>query len=181
MTTRHMPQHWAARLLCGLAVLMSAAVASADECEQPRLRATIRASETLTETDTLQVFTVTISGTGEGQHFGRLTFKATELIDFRQFRDPVFPHPRAVVTDGQFTITAADGDTLTGTYDGVGLPNPNRLNFVNGMALARLTGGTGRFRCASGFAPFTLLIDSATLTEVLMFDTFANLFCPSEN
>jgi hypothetical protein len=55
MTTRHMPQHWAARLLCGLAVLMSAAVASADECEQPRLRATIRASETLTETDTLQV------------------------------------------------------------------------------------------------------------------------------
>lgn len=180
MTTRHLQRHWSIHLLCGLAVVLSAAVASADECEQPRLRATIRASEILTETDTLRVFTVTISGTGEGQHFGRLTFEATELIDFRQFGDAVFLHPRAVVTDGEFTITAANGDTLTGTYDGVGLPDPARPDFVHGKALARLTGGTGRFRCASGFAPFTLIINSETLTEVIIFDTRANLFCPGE-
>jgi hypothetical protein len=93
MTTRHLPPHWSARLLCGLTVLLSVAVASADECEQPRLRATIRASETLTETETLQVFTVAISGTGEGQHFGHLTFEAIELIDFRQFGDPRFRTP----------------------------------------------------------------------------------------
>jgi hypothetical protein len=181
MTTRHLQRHWSIRLLCGLTVLLSVAVASADECEQPRLRATIHASETLTETDTLQVFTVTISGTGEGQHFGRLTFEATELIDFRQFGDSAFPHPRAVVTDGEFTITAADGDTLTGTYDGVGLPDPDRPGFVNGTALARLTGGTGRFRCASGFAPFTLDINAEELTEVITFDTRANLFCPGDD
>jgi hypothetical protein len=127
------------------------------------------------------VFTVTLSGTGEGQHFGRLSFDATELIDFRQFGDAAFPNPRAVVTDGQFTITAADGDTLTGTYDGVGLPDPDRPGFVNGTALAQLTGGTGRFRCASGFAPFTLDINAATLTEVITFDTYANLFCPGDD
>jgi hypothetical protein len=181
MTTRQLPQHWAARLLCGLAVLLSVAVASADECGQPRLRAKIHASETLTQTKTSQVFMVTISGTGEGEHFGRLAFDATERIDFRQFGDPAFPHPRAVVTDGQFTLTAADGDTLTGTYDGIGLPDPARPGFVNGTALARLTGGTGRFRCASGFAPFTLDINAATLTEVITFDTDATLFCPGDD
>jgi hypothetical protein len=182
MTTRHLQWHWSARLLCGLAVLLSVALANADECEQPRLRATIRASETLAPRTTSEVFTVTISGAGEGQHFGRLTFVATELIDFRQFSDlEVFQNPRAVVTDGQFTITAANGDTLTGTYDGVGLPDPNRIGFVNGTALARLTGGTSRFRCAFGFAPFTLDINSATLTEVITFDTRANLFCPGDD
>jgi hypothetical protein len=111
MTTRHLQQHWLIRLLCCLTVLPSVAVASADECEQTRLRATIDASEVLTQTAP-QVFTVTLSGTGKGQHFGRLTFGATELIDFRQFSDPeVFQTPRTVVTDGQFTITAANGDT----------------------------------------------------------------------
>jgi len=181
MTTRQLQQHWAARLLGGLAVLLSVAVASADECEQPRLRATIDVSEVFTPTPTPQVLTVTLSGTGEGEHFGRLTFDATELIDFRQFGDPAFPNARAVVTDGQFTITAANGDTLTGMYDGVGLPDPARPGFVNGTALARLTGGTGRFRCASGFAPFTLDINAATLTEVITFDTWATLFCPSDD
>jgi len=85
------------------------------------------------------------------------------------------------VTDGQFTITAANGDTLTGIYDGVGLPDPARSGFVNGTALARLTGGTGRFRCASGFAPFTLDINAVTLTEVITFDTRAQLFCPGDD
>jgi hypothetical protein len=47
MTTRHLQQHWSIRLLCGLAVLLSVAMASADECEQPRFRATIHASERL--------------------------------------------------------------------------------------------------------------------------------------
>jgi hypothetical protein len=182
MTTRHLPQHWLARLLCGLAVLLTVAVASADECGQERLRATIDASEALLPTSVSEVFTVTISGTGEGQHFGRLTFDATEIIDFRQFSaTDVFQNPRAVVTDGQFTITAADGNILTGTYDGVGLPDLSRPDFVNGTALARLTGGTGRFRCASGFAPFTLDINAMTLTEVITFDTCANLFCPGDD
>jgi len=162
-------------------VLLSVTVASADELGRQRLRATIDVSEVFTPTKTPQVLTVTLSGTGKGQPFRRLAFEATEIIDFRQFGDPAFPNARAVVTDGQFTITAANGDTLTGIYDGVGLPDPARSGFVNGTALARLTGGTGRFRCASGFAPFTLDINAVTLTEVITFDTSAQLFCPGDD
>jgi hypothetical protein len=181
MTTRQRKKRWATRLLCGLAVLLAVAVASADESGRQRLRATIDVSEVFTPTPTPQVLTVTLNGTGTGRHFGRLTFAATERIDFRQFGDPAFPHPRTVVTDGQFTITAANGDTLTGTYDGVGLPDPARPGFVSGTALARLTGGTGRFHCAAGFAPFTLDINAATLTEVITFNTRAQLFCPGDD
>jgi hypothetical protein len=181
MPTIQLQQNWSARLLCGLAVLLSVAVASADERGRHRLRATIDVSEALTPTPTPHVLTVTLRGTGTGRHFSHLTFAATELIDFRQFGDPAFPTPRAVVTDGAFIITAANGDTLTGTYDGVGLPDPARPGFVNGTALAWLTGGTGRFRCASGFAPFTLDINAATLTEVITFDTHAQLFCPGDD
>ena len=47
---------------------------------------------------------------------------------------------------------------------------PARPGVVNGTALERLTGGTGRFRCAAGFAPFTLEINTATLTEVITFE-----------
>jgi hypothetical protein len=181
MTTIQRKKPWSARLLGGLAVLLSVAVASADEIGRQRLRATIDVSEVFTPTKTPQVLTVTLSGTGKGQPFRRLTFEATEIIDFRQFGDPAFPNARTVVTDGQFTITAANGDILTGTYDGVGLPDPERPGFVNGTALAWLTGGTGRFRCASGFAPFTLDINAATLTEVITFDTRAKLFCPGDD
>ena len=180
MTIR-LKKHWSTPLLCGFTVLLSVAVASADRIGQQRLRATIDVSEVFSETHTLDVLAVTLSGTGTGEHFRRLTFAATELIDFRQFGDSTFPSPRAVVTDGQFTITAANGDTLTGIYDGVGLPDPARSGFVNGTALARLTGGTGRFRCASGFAPFTLDINAVTLTEVITFDTSAQLFCPGDD
>jgi len=180
MMTRQRQKHGVVRLLCGLAVLLSVAVASADESGQQRLRATIDVREVFTSI-TPQIQMVTLSGTGTGRHFGRLTFTATELIDFRQFGDPAFPNARTVVTDGQFTITAANGDTLTGTYDGVGLLDPARPGFVNGTALARLTGGTGRFRCASGFAPFTLDINAATLTEVITFDTRVQLFCPGDD
>ena len=181
MTTIPRKTHRSARLLWGLAVLLSTAVAGADESGPQRLYATIDVREVFTPTPTPGVLTVTLSGTGEGQHFSRLTFAATELIDFRQFGDPAFPHARAVVTDGEFIITAANGDTLTGTYDGAGLPDPARPGFVNGTALARLTGGTGRFCCASGFAPFTLDIDAATLTEVITFDTYAQLFCHGDD
>ena len=129
MMPRQRKKRWSARLLCGLAVLLAVAVASADESGRQRLRATIDVSEVFTETETPQVLTVTLNGTGTGRHFGRPTFAATERIDFRQFGDSAFPHPRTVVTDGQFTITAANGDTLTGTYDGVGLPDPAHPGF----------------------------------------------------
>jgi hypothetical protein len=177
-----MRQNRPIHLLTALALLLLlVSMASAHEIGRQHLRATIDASEVLTPTTNPQVLVATIHGTGRARHFGRITFDATERIDFRQFGDPAFPHARTVVTDGEFTITAASGETLTGTYDGVGTPDPTRQGFFQGTALARLTGGTGRFRCASGFAPFTLDINAAALAEVVTFDTSANLFCPGHD
>jgi hypothetical protein len=176
-----MKKYWVTHLLCGGAMLLFAFGVGAHGNGRQRFRATIDARAAFTPTTTPQVVIGTLTGTGTGRHFGHLTFAATEILDFRQLGDPTFPHARTVVTDGRFTITAADGDTLTGTYDGVGLLDPARPGFVNGTALARLSGGTGRFECASGFAPFTLDIDTAILTEVITFDTGAHLFCPGDD
>jgi hypothetical protein len=80
MTTIPLKKHGATRLLWGLAMLLTVAGASADECGRHRLRATLDVHEVLTPTSTLDVLTVTLRGTGTGRHFGRLTFAATELI-----------------------------------------------------------------------------------------------------
>jgi hypothetical protein len=55
---------------------------------------------------------------------------------------------------GYLTLTAANGDTLSATYDGTqGTPNAN--NFRDATGTLTFTGGTGRFEDASGSAVFT--------------------------
>lgn len=170
-----MKSKWLRGLVSGV-FLLAMPLASADSGGRQAVRATIDVHETFLPTSTPGVLIATLQGTGSGPSLGPLTFTATEVIDFRQFGDPAFPHPRAVVTDGRFTITAAQG-TLTATYDGVGTPDAARPGFVNGVALSTLTGGTGRFRCASGFLPFTLDINSVAATEVISIDSSADLRC----
>lgn len=169
-------------VLCGLAALLSLSVAAADGGDRQRLRATIDVGEQFIPTDVPGVNGVVLQGTGHGTRLGHLYFAATETIDFRQFfRPDLFPSPQALVTGGQFTITAANGDQLTASYDGYGVPDPARPGFFNGFATATLTGGTGRFHCASGAVPFTLDIDAAALTEVITFDARAHLQCDDDH
>jgi hypothetical protein len=132
-------------------------------------RATIYASEVLIPTGQPGIFTVQIDGAGSGALFGNLEFSATETIDF------VSNPGTAIVTGGEFVITAANGDKLFATYSGSGVPDPNNPGFVLGSATATLTGGTGRFTCASGIVQFSLLIDPVALTEVITFDGEADL------
>lgn len=169
------------RILPGVVVLLTVPLASADGGDAQRLQATINVQETFTPTSTPGVLVATLQGSGSGTPLGALTFTATELIDFRQFGDPAFPNPRAVVTDGRFTITAARGRTLTAKYDGVGTADPARPGFFNGVALATLTGGTGRYRCASGFLPFTLDINAAASTEIIQIDSRVSLRCGGDD
>jgi hypothetical protein len=59
---------------------------------------------------------------------------------------------------GCLTLTAPDGDILTATYDAVaGAYNAN--NFAPATGTLTFTGGTGRFRGASGSAAFTAVFD----------------------
>jgi hypothetical protein len=158
-----MKKRWMSRLLLPVVVLAFGPVARGEEGRRP-FRATIRATETLIPTDQPGVFNVVIAGKGRGNLFGKLTFAATETIDF------VSRPGTAVVTDGKFVMTAADGSQLFATYTGTGVPDPDHPGFVLGRADATIAGGTGRFEGASGTIPFSLYIDTASLTEIITFD-----------
>ena len=56
---------------------------------------------------------------------------------------------------GCLILTAPNGDTLNAIYDGTeGAPNANNF-IVDGKGTLTFTGGTGRFRDATGIANFT--------------------------
>jgi hypothetical protein len=168
-------KRYAGRPLLLIAVAFLVCAVYGNEGGLQPFTATVNATEVLTPTAQPGIFTVQIDGAGSGALFGDLTFSATETIDF------VSKPGTAIVTDGEFTITAANGDQLYATYSGFGVPDPDNPGFVLGTATAELTGGTGRFACASGMVSFSLFIDPAALSEVITFDTEAHLVgghCP---
>ena len=157
------------RLVLALVVVLCVCLAYGKPGGLQPFRATIEATEILIPTSQPGVFSVQIAGNGSGALFGRLTFSATETIDF------VSNPGTATVTDGEFVITASNGDQLFATYFGSGIPDPANPGFFLGSATATLTGGTGRFACTSGIVPFSLFINAAALTEVITFDAEADL------
>lgn len=65
--------------------------------------------------------------------------------------NPPFGDAPGAILGGQVTLTAANGDTLAGTYAGTVNPfAPVEGAIVSGEATATITGGTGRFADASG-------------------------------
>jgi len=66
---------------------------------------------------------------------------------------------------GTFTITALNGDTLTGTYQGVGTPLDSG-GFSPFSGVLTVTGGTGRFQGASGVVSFSALSNAGTSQAV---------------
>jgi hypothetical protein len=89
------------------------------------------------------------TATGEGTQLGRYRMVAGEHVNLVS----------GAITDGFFTITAANGDTLTGTYSGQALPGLTGYD-VSGP----ITGGTGRFANATGSIRFLGTVDPAALT-----------------
>jgi hypothetical protein len=88
------------------------------------------------------VLTNAISGTGQITHLGRFTTAQSHCID------PTGTDPLAF-TNGIFTFTAANGDTIFGTYSGRLVPTATPGLFqVDGVFT--IEGGTGRFANASG-------------------------------
>jgi hypothetical protein len=61
---------------------------------------------------------------------------------------------------GCLILVAPNGDTLTATYDAAGSAPPNANHFAPATGTLMFTGGTGRFRGASGSATFTAVFDS---------------------
>lgn len=87
-------------------------------------------------------------GTGKATHVGKYSLVAQELIHLETL----------AVTEGSFTLTAANGDTISGTYAGSGAPGgePGVVDFT---ASGPVTGGTGRYAGATGELTFSCIAD----------------------
>lgn len=82
------------------------------------------------------------TATAQVTHLGRSTMESNEIVD-------LCSNPEGAEITGQFTMTAANGDLLFGTYETLG-----HLDFgtseVTFSGQFTITGGTGRFEGASG-------------------------------
>jgi hypothetical protein len=81
---------------------------------------------------------VVISGTGRATQLGAYTYAATECFD-----------PLSGTFTGASILTAANGDTLGGTYAGqvFATPNPDVITYEEELVITR---GTGRFAGGTG-------------------------------
>jgi hypothetical protein len=77
--------------------------------------------------------------------------------NYRECLDPA----TGAVTGGTFTLTAANGDKVFGTYIGQALPTDNP-NVVTYQDPGVITGGTGRFAGASGIVGTSGVVNLAT-------------------
>ena len=92
-----------------------------------------------------------VTGTGHATHLGNYSGS------YRECLDPA----TGAVTAGIFTLTAANGDKVFGTYGGRALPTDNP-NVVAYQDPGVITGGTGRFAGAGGILTTSGLADLAT-------------------
>lgn len=93
---------------------------------------------------------ITANGVGRLTNVGNLSFQLQKTLDLT-VKVPTY--------SGTFTITAANGDTLTGTYSAVaGAPDAAGYGTFSGQLT--VTGGTGRFQVASGIIPFSAMANA---------------------
>ncbi|SCX46541.1 hypothetical protein [Nitrosospira sp. Nsp1] len=83
----------------------------------------------------------TTTGTGKSTHMGKVSIAASDCIT------PMGNHYAFI---GKLTITAANGDKLSGDYSGSLIPTDTAPAYSFSNATFQITGGTGRFSKASG-------------------------------
>jgi hypothetical protein len=86
---------------------------------------------------------------------------ATHLGDFTTHYRECFVPATGAVTDGSFTLTAANGDTMSGTYGGQVSPTGDPTVFAYNDP-GDITNGTGRFARASGSVDTRGVVNLAT-------------------
>ncbi len=93
---------------------------------------------------------------GHATHLGRYTLRASEDIDLTT----------GAVTNGTYTMTAADGARLSGTYEGTAAATTEPL-VMTYLVAGPVTGGTGRFEGARGRLIFdgTADLGAGTLSD----------------
>ena len=94
---------------------------------------------------------VDVTGSGQATHLGAFT------THYRECFDPA----TGAVTDGTLTLTAANGDTILGTYGGQVSPTGDSTIFAYDDP-GVITGGSGRFAGTSGIVDTTGVVNLAT-------------------
>ena len=107
-------------------------------------------------------YAVDLTGTGKVSGLGKCAVFAAHITD----------GATGLITGGRISFVAKNGDTLTGTYTGQEFPtdSPN-MGLVE--ATLTITGGSGRFRGASGTVPITAVVTIEEITPAGVFiETF---------
>jgi hypothetical protein len=97
----------------------------------------------------------TITAVGEATHLGRYTLEIEETVNLLELS-----------ASGTFTFTAADGDTLAGSYTGHAQPGA----LVSIVENCVISGGTGRFLGASGQLVINRVFDPVERTTTGAFE-----------
>lgn len=125
------------------AILMLPTVLLADATSRP-LKASVETHEQPGfRADCPSKFGGTTTGIGKSTHMGKVSLKAIDCIT------PMEDH---FIFDGTFTLTVANGDTVTGLYKGAFIPADDQSRYKLTDAKFEISGGTGRFRGAKGIA-----------------------------
>jgi hypothetical protein len=111
------------------------------------------------------IFAISANGVGRLTNVGNLSFQLQKTLD-TTVKVPAY--------SGTFTITAANGDTLTGTYSAVSAP-PEAGGYGTFSGQITVTGGTGRFQSASGIIPFSAMASAAAGQAAYSFKGFLHM------
>ena len=136
-------------LLCALvALLVTAAAADTGGTERP-FTGKLAGSATFPDDPSCPLRFRTVSeGSGTASHLGRVSMTSNHCFDLPN-----------LMTQGQFTLVAANGDELHMTYGGTcNPPIPPLGGITTCVANNVIVGGTGRFADATGEAEVTGLV-----------------------
>jgi hypothetical protein len=138
---------------CGLVVVLAAFAVPAQALagKQVPLKGKDSGSFTLTADGCGSgVFAVVVDDSGKATHLGKYAYHSNECFD-----------PVTGAFAGTFTMTAANGDTISGTYAGTVVTVVGDVGYYEQDN--EITGGTGRFAGASGAFHLSGIANLATL------------------
>lgn len=138
-------------MLMGLLLLALALPIHAAAADQVSLRAVESGTFQLLGLCDTGGLVLDVTGTGYATHVGNYSSHSRECFD----------PATGVVTGGSFTLTAANGDIIFGTYSGRVAPTGD-LNVLAYDDPGVITGGTGRFAGAVGIVTQRGLANLAT-------------------
>jgi hypothetical protein len=135
--------------LVGLTVIAAASAAWADPVESLPFEATLSVREVVTFTLMPPCFAIgALTGSGTARPLGTVTAISQDCINPIGAFDPAAGSYQFTSTGTGLSMKASDGSLLFATYSGTLRHRPGQAHAVSGDFV--ITGGTGRFRQASG-------------------------------